>query len=267
MTIREFLIDLTATLGPDLVDAARARPSTDLKRDVHDVVTAHDKATEDAIRSAIFAAYPDSVFLGEEGGWHGPDGPVEEPTAPKVWIVDPIDGTSNFAAGWDHWCISIALIENGTPTVGVIAQPATGKVWSADESGAWLDWEGHEPRQLRVDPDLEPRNGLCATEFPHIYALSGYEPWENAARSFRSMRRTGSTALDLAYIAEGLTAASFSGAINPWDVAAGVLIIRRAGGIYEGYRDGQAITDAWNGPQFIAAQSEACADVLRKALP
>lgn len=266
MSIRRFLIDLTDRLGPDLALACRTRPASDLKRDVHDIVTVHDRATEAQIREAIFAAYPDSVFLGEEGGWHGPDGPTEEPSGGWVWIVDPIDGTSNFAAGWDRWCISIGLVIDNTLAVGVISQPTTGTVWSSDETGAYVRRDGLET-PLRVDPEAQPKDYLCVTEYPHVYSPQGWEQWSGPAEAFRSMRRTGSTALDLAYVAEGLAGGSFSGAVNPWDVAGGIAIITAAGGIYESYNGTEPTAYPWQGSHYIAAISAPCAEAIRRTFP
>lgn len=269
-SLRQFIVDLTADLSPDLRAASRDVGTIDTKSSFHDVVTEHDKATEQKIRTAIFAAYPESVLLGEEGGWASPSGEVTEPSPTDlVWIVDPIDGTSNFASGWDHWCISISATRGAEHVASAICQPLTGRVWSADENGAFLDEPEQDTRVLKLGNDTVPANGLCATEFPSVHKEGrpgDLNRWQEASKHFRSMRRSGSTALDLCYVADGRAVASFSHGVNAWDVAAGIHIIRQAGGFYEGYRDGTEVTPAWDGPVYVAGPSEKCMEVGRKAL-
>lgn len=266
--VRRFLLDLVTELSEGLVVANRGGSQSEKKSSFHDVVTIHDKNTEEAIRTAIFERYPESVFLGEEGGWHGPQGPVDEPNQPWQWIVDPIDGTSNFAAGWEHWCISIALVVDGKLHVGVIHQPTTGTSWSADET-AYLTYGGEEV-VLSLNGSTQPRDGLCATEYPSVKVMDrdpeALPRWREAAGHFRSMRRTGSTALDLAYVADGRAVASFSDGVHPWDVAAGIHIIQAAGGTYRSFDQGVEVLHNWEGPQYVAGPSTECLDVCLRAL-
>lgn len=269
-SIRQFLVDLMTALGPDLRAASRDVGTIDTKTSFHDVVTKHDRATEIKIKEAVFAAFPDSLVLGEEGGWSSASGEAGDPSPEDlVWIVDPIDGTSNFASGWDHWCISIAATRNGEHVASSISQPLNGRIWSADEEGSYLDEPDQPTRVLKVDENAVPSDGLCATEFPKISSSPNpedFERWREAGVQFRSMRRTGSTALDLCYVADGRAVASFSHGVNAWDVAAGIHIIRQAGGFYEGYTDGQLTTPSWEGGTFVAGPSEVCIATGRKAL-
>lgn len=268
--IRSFLLDLVAELGPGLLAASRERGDLTAKTSFHDVVTVHDEATEAKIRDAILTRFPDSHFLGEESGWSTVDGPSEGPGDDDLyWLVDPIDGTSNFAAGWDYWCISIAAVRGGELRASAVHQPLTGRTWSADDNGAYLDEPGRPTRVLQVDPTVVPRDGLCMTEYPSVRVArddSALVRWRDAASEFRSMRRTGSTALDLCFVADGSGIASFSTGTNPWDVAAGIHILQKAGAIYESYTDSVPTEPVWDGSEYIAAASQACLQVSRTAM-
>lgn len=267
--IRQFIIDLCTTLSPGLRAANRDAGAIDTKTDFHDVVTVHDRATEVAIREAIFERFPESVVLGEETGWSNRTGDTGEPSPNDlIWIVDPIDGTSNFAGGWDYWCISISAARGGEFVASGVCQPIVNRIWSADDTGAYLDEPGYETRRLSVQRDAVPSDGLCATEYPKINSAddSALVRWREAGRSFRSMRRPGSTALDLCYVADGRAVASFSTGVHSWDVAAGIHIIQQAGGIYEGYNGTELSTPIWDGSSFVAGASKACVAAGRKAL-
>lgn len=268
--IRSFLLDLVADLGPGLLSASREGGELSKKTSFHDVVTVHDEATEKKIREAIFAEFPDSVILGEEAGWSGIDGPIDSPgTDDLYWIVDPIDGTSNFAAGWDHWCISIAAIRGTTLVASAVHQPLTERTWSADDDGAYLDEPGLPTRRLQVNSGAVPADGLCTSEFPsvrHGHDTDALLGWSHAAAQFRSMRRTGSTALDLCFVADGRALASFATGASSWDVAAGIHILQQAGALYEAYDDKGPADPLWDGGTYITAASNACAQPGRKAL-
>ena len=268
--IRSFILELVAELGPGLLAASREGAEPTAKTSFHDVVTVHDSAAEIAIRDAIFARFPDSVILGEETGWSSASGPIDEPGPETLsWIVDPIDGTSNFAAGWDHWCISIAAVQSGQHVASGIHQPLTSRTWSADADGAYLDEPGLPTRRLRVDSSARPSDGLCTTEYPSVRvghddaALHG---WSRAASAFRSMRRTGSTALDLCFVADGRALASFATGASPWDVAAGIHILQQAGALYESFDESGPADPAWNGSTYVTAASRECLALGKEAM-
>lgn len=268
--IRTFLLDLTAKLGPGLLEANRSGAQLASKSSFHDVVTVHDKATETAIREAVFARFPDSAILGEETGWSNAAGPIDEPGADDLyWLVDPIDGTSNFAGGWDHWCISIAAVMSGRLIASAVHQPLGKRIWSADESGAYLDEPGYPTRTLQVDTEAVPSQGICASEFPSVrvgHDIDSLLGWSRAASQFRSMRRPGSTTLDLCFVADGRALAAFSTGAHSWDVAAGIHILQQAGAIYEAYDESGPAVPVWDGTTYIAAASEACAKPAREAM-
>ena len=127
--LRAVAEDAARGVSPMLLSAFRTAMAVTTKRDAHDIVTAHDKASEVALAAAIRAAVPGSAILGEEGGRQG-EGRV-------VWHVDPIDGTTNFARGLADWCISIGVEVDGRLVAGVVHAPARGETTSADLSGAW----------------------------------------------------------------------------------------------------------------------------------
>lgn len=241
--------------------AAGADPRAE-KSSFHDIVTVHDEATEQKIRQRLLEHYPRSQVLGEEGS------PQLADLAGLVWVVDPIDGTSNFAAGWPHFAISIAAALDGELIAGVVCQPG-GPTWSADETGAYVT-RGGEECPISVSAKTDSSEGLAVTEFPSVRVLeedpAALQRWALAATSFRSVRRSGSIALDLCYVAEGMALAAFSSGIHPWDVAAGALIVTRAGGGYAAFNGGKAAEPAWLAPDFVASCAEQPAEIGRRVL-
>jgi myo-inositol-1(or 4)-monophosphatase len=189
-----------------------------------DLVTEADSAAQRAIGEILAGAFPDSTLLAEE------DGVQPDPANPWRWVVDPLDGTTNFAHGFPFWCVSIALEHRGELVVGVIHNPITGQIFGATRGqGASLDG-----RPMKVSEATRLRDSLIATGLP-----TPFEP--DAERTLalvrkmsigtHSVRRTGSTALNLAYVAAGAFDVFYATKINPWDVAAGVVLVREAGGL------------------------------------
>ena len=222
-------------------------------------MTVHDKESQRRIADFLFAETPESFIVGEESSrmltCDGRPGTPGE--GDVVWYVDPIDGTSNFASGFDHWCVSIAAARGGALTAGVVYQPTTNTLYLADDAGALRN--GQPMRVL----DAPVEDGMIATEFPSARVP---DP-EEAARGFtrvvaaaRSVRRTGSTALALAEVAAGHFLAAFNVGTHPWDVAAGALLVERAGGRYLGFDDASVYRrDPQNAPNFVATGSRQAA--------
>ena len=251
--------DAARQVGPYLIEAFSRPRTVELKADFHDVVTVHDKESQRRIADFLFAETPESFIVGEESSrmltCDGRPGTPGE--GDVVWYVDPIDGTSNFASGFDHWCVSIAAARGGALTAGVVYQPTTNTLYLADDAGALRN--GQPMRVL----DAPVEDGMIATEFP-----SARVPYpEEAARGFtrvvaaaRSVRRTGSTALALAEVAAGHFLAAFNVGTHPWDVAAGALLVERAGGRYLGFDDASVYRrDPQNAPNFVATGSRQAA--------
>jgi myo-inositol-1(or 4)-monophosphatase len=191
-----------------------------------DLVTDADLASQAAIRSYLQGRFPDHSFLGEEDPT-----PRARPAddAPPTWIVDPLDGTTNYVHDCPLYCVSIGLQVAGELVVGVILDPARQELFAAAQGqGAWLG-----SRRLQTSQADSLEVALLATGFPPD--LRGQERtldyWRYLSLRTRSLRRTGSTALNLAYVAAGRFDGYWAFDNHVWDVAGGVVLVREAGGL------------------------------------
>lgn len=192
-----------------------------------DIVTEADREVETLIRERIATARPGDGFLGEESG-------AERGTTDVTWVVDPIDGTVNYAYGIPSYAVSIAAVTGEpdpltwTALAGAVYAPALGEMFHATRGGgAWLGGS-----RLAVNAEVNPAGSLLATGF-------GYDPASHAPQLAllgrvmplaRDIRRIGAASLDLAYVAAGRLDGYFERGLHPWDHAAGVLLVREAGG-------------------------------------
>ncbi|MBO1902321.1 inositol monophosphatase [Leucobacter weissii] len=215
----------------------------DLKADIHDLVTRYDRACEERIRETILTAFPDSTVVGEESGTSAGSGPL-------TWYVDPIDGTANFARGIPMWAVSIGVARDGEMISGVVYDPANEQLFWADDRGAFLTdgRSGGADRALRSRGHADPGRATVALNFPLARDLVHYpelalEQFAEVTHAFAQVRGLGSTCIALCWIAAGWIDVTISFETNPWDVAAGALIVRRAGGIYHGYDDGRIVPE------------------------
>ena len=208
----------------------RQSPRIDKKGPI-DLVTEADLAVEQAFRQMIAERFPSHAVLGEEA----PPAPGDE-QAPFRWIIDPIDGTTNFAHGLALFCVSIALEFDGRVECGVVYDPIADELFTAERAvGSWLNG-----RPLHVSSARDLANSLLCTGFRH--GLPG--PAERAVllavfdeftgRS-RGVRRLGSAALDLCYVAAGRLDAFWEAGLCPWDTAAAALVVQAAGGLVTTY--------------------------------
>jgi myo-inositol-1(or 4)-monophosphatase len=186
-----------------------------------DWVSDVDTGSEAAVRESLERDWPALPVFGEEGG--GVRGDVG-------WVVDPLDGTANFLHGFPAVGVSVALVEDGVPVVGVVHAPLLGVTYTGcRDSGAFSNGE---PITVSAR-DVE--QAICATGFPFrakADRLDEYLPvFEAALRRFEDLRRAGSASLDLAWTAAGVFDGYFEQALGPWDVAAGALLVREAGGV------------------------------------
>ncbi len=192
-------------------------------KSVNDFVTEADHASEAAILKVLNERHPEHSVLSEEAGWSGLDG------AEYVWVVDPLDGTTNFLHGLPVWAVSIACLKNRQPVVGVIVEPMMEKTFSAVAgSGAFCDG-----RPIHVSDRDGLDGAFLATGFPFKAkdALELYlRGFASVFRHARAVRRTGAAALDLAYTATGTYDGFFEFRLSPWDLAAGQVILLEAGG-------------------------------------
>ncbi len=198
----------------------------------HDFVTAADLASEQAIRTVIAAEWPAHRVLGEEGEKLAIDG--EEP----LWIVDPLDGTTNFIHGLPIWSISIGCAVDGRVVAGAILDPSRGDLYTA--ARGYGARRGDEP--LRVSPRDGLADALIGTGFP-FRQLARFERYidcfREVVRVTAGVRRPGSAALDLAAVAAGHYDGFWEEGLGPWDMAAGSLLIEEAGGVVTDF-DGAA---------------------------
>ena len=190
-----------------------------------DFVSEIDRAAEAAIVQTLLGAYPDHAILAEEGTAKG-----ENEKAEHVWIIDPLDGTTNFLHGFPQYCVSIALSHKGIVTQGVIYDPVRNDLFTATRGrGAFLN-----DRRMRVSKRTHLRDCLIGTGFPFRDGsfLDQYLAMMKAMiQQTAGLRRPGAAALDLAYVAAGFYDGFWEVGLNPWDVAAGSLLVLEAGGL------------------------------------
>jgi myo-inositol-1(or 4)-monophosphatase len=189
----------------------------------NDFVSEVDEAAEDAIISTLRAAYPDHGILAEESG-------AREAKSDYVWVIDPLDGTTNFLHGFPQYCVSIALMHKGKPTQAVVLDPNRNELFTATKGvGAYVN-----DRRIRVSRVDKLEDALMATGFPfrEIGNLHDYlRMLENVMRTTSGIRRPGAAALDLAWVACGRVDGFWEIGLSPWDMAAGALLVREAGGL------------------------------------
>ncbi len=217
-------IEFAADLARDAGALQLARLGSPL--DVHekgshgDLVTAVDRASEDLIVGRIRRAFPRSAILAEEGGDSG--GPGDD-----RWLVDPLDGTTNYAHGYPLFCVSIAYERQGEVVAGVVYAPAIGELYLA-ERAAGATCNGRPIVVSRVEGVGEAM--VCTGFNPAHYERNGPQ-FAALSRRAQAVRRDGSAALDLCFTAGGRFDAFWEYGLHPWDVAAGALIVREAGGM------------------------------------
>ncbi|WP_323785575.1 inositol monophosphatase family protein [Thalassovita sp.] len=197
-----------------------------------DFVSKADIAAEAIIKEELMGARPTYGWLAEEGG----EEPGQDPT--RRWIVDPLDGTTNFLHGLPHWAISIALEHKGQIVSGVIYDPAKDEMFYAEKgAGAWMN----DSNRLRVSGRHRMIEAIFATGIPFAGKKTLPATLQDLARIMpecAGVRRWGSAALDLAYVASGRYDGFWERELNIWDIAAGTLIVAEAGGMVGAIRDG-----------------------------
>jgi myo-inositol-1(or 4)-monophosphatase len=226
---------------------AAYRAGRSLKRDLGEIenlqvslkgprnfVTAADRRAEEIVREELLKARPDYGFLGEEGGAHaGTD-------KSHRWIVDPLDGTTNFLHGIPHFAVSIALERNGAIVAALTYNPANDDVFVAERGkGAFLN-----DRRIRVAARQRLADAVVACGLPHHgrgdLVLGRYEI-AAAQQHYAGLRRFGAATLDLAWVAAGRFDAFWERDLSPWDLAAGMLLVREAGGFVSDLDGGDAV--------------------------
>ncbi len=214
-----------ASLDLERLQVARKGPK--------DYVTEVDRAAEEAIIDTLATAYPTHAFLGEETGRvkaaEGPD--VETPE--YQWVIDPIDGTTNFIHGLPLYAISIALIHRGQVTQAVVYDPSANELFTASRgSGAFLN-----DRRIRVSGQIRYHDALLAAHLGNS-VMNGDSPFADMLSESAAVRRLGCTVLALAYVAAGRLDGFCGVGLKPWDLAAGGLLVLEAGGLVSDF-DGE----------------------------
>ncbi|HEX5450899.1 MAG TPA: inositol monophosphatase family protein [Candidatus Limnocylindrales bacterium] len=218
-----FALELAGRAGVVLMDHYERLEQIDHKS-ARDVVTEADHLSEALILDAIRARFPADAVLAEETGEHRPTG-GEAPTSGRgrVWIVDPLDGTVNYANGLPVFCVSIALVADGVPTVGVILDPTRGDVFAASVDGP-ATLAGRPVRASEKDKLTD-----CVVALS-LHGRTAASRIRNVRKAIRVSRDMGSAALSLVYVANGRFDAFIQqGGLSPWDVAAAGLIAERSG--------------------------------------
>jgi len=221
-----------------------------LKSSHHDLITEGDRLAEQEILAQIREAFPDHGVLSEER-------PPEPSPSSYRWVIDPLDGTTNYAHGIPFFAVSIALEEDGQPILGVVYDPLREELFSALKGeGAYLNG-----RPIRVSSVQRVRESLIATGFPYRSELL-----ERHLRYFKallpeaqSLRRFGSAALCLAYVACGRLEGYWDLALHRWDLAAGYVLVQEAGGVVSDLSGGELPPD---GRQLIATNGHIHSEVL-----
>jgi myo-inositol-1(or 4)-monophosphatase len=218
----------------------------------NDWVSTADRESEDAIVAAIAEHCPDDAFLGEETG-------RSAGSSSRVWIIDPLDGTSNYLQHFPIWSVSIALRRNDETIAGVIYEPLRDLFFTAERgAGAYRN-----AKRMAVSTHDRVEGSFLATGFPfraQEYVESYVSIFSDIIRTSKGVRRAGSAALDLAYTAAGVFDGFFEMHLAPWDVAAGALLVTEAGGVVTDFSGGQRWLERGN---IVGASRGVHAELMR----
>lgn len=248
------MADAAKIAGDGLLDAFQKRDQRAIsEKTVGDFVSDADRTAEDAIAEHLNQSFPGYGWLGEESGARG------TPSRGLRWIVDPLDGTTNFLMGLPHWAVSIALYDNDLPLAALIHDPVKAETFSAERgAGAFLNGAA-----ITVALPVPLSAMLLATGVPSggrsTYLPDCLADLETLMPITAGIRRGGAAALDLAYVAAGRLHAYWERNLGPWDIAAGVLIVEEAGGEVQPLWPDHALLASGS---FCAGHSQSVADIL-----
>ena len=204
----------------------------------NDFVSEVDHAAEEAIIRTLREAYPSHAFLGEEGGASSPAAGSE-----YLWIIDPLDGTTNFLHGFPQYCVSIALKHKGVLQQAVVYDPNRNELFTATRgAGAFLN-----DRRIRVSATDKFEDSLIGTGFP-FREFAHFDEYLRmfaaVTRRVAGVRRPGAAALDLAWVAAGRLDGFWEMGLSPWDMAGGALLVREAGGMVSDFEAGEGFLES-----------------------
>ncbi len=259
--IAETAISIAIEAGRVVRSAFPRTAISNIRRKGVNPVSDTDIAAERLIISRLSSAFPHHRILAEEGGFaqsHMSQGSPGEAEDAPVWVVDPLDGTNNFVHGFPHVAISLALCVEGKPVVGVIHDPLRGETFSAYQGGGCrLNGES-----VSVSSISRLADAFLAAGFPYdrrTAADNNVQRLDHFLRRSQGVRRAGSAALDLAYVACGRFDGFFEIRLSPWDVAAGILLIREAGGRVTDFTGSD---DCYSGDTVLASNGLLHEDML-----
>lgn len=210
------------------------------KSNISDVVTRADKESEELIVKAIAERYPDHKILGEEGGYRG------NPNSDYMWVIDPLDGTTNYSQGLPVFCISIALQHKGQAIAGVVFAPYLEELFTATRGGgAYMQCGDGPAKRIGVGQKQTLASSVIATGFPYDKCANPDNNSDNVARILphvRDIRRMGAAAYDVCCVACGMLDGYWELAVNLWDVCAANLILEEAGGVIHNFRPDRGVS-------------------------
>ena len=222
--VRQIAAEIARDAGKILMQGLGTRPAVGYKSEDINLVTEYDKRSEALIVSRLAAAFPSDRIVAEEGtNVHGENGAI------RVWYVDPLDGTTNFAHGLPIFSVSIGLCVNGRPALGIVEAPALGWSFSGTITGGGSTLNGKPIAPSRID---RLSHALLVTGFPYARnpVQSNLPEWTAFTQAAQGTRRLGSAALDLCFVAAGWLDGYWERALHPWDLVAGAAIVQGAGG-------------------------------------
>jgi myo-inositol-1(or 4)-monophosphatase len=236
------------------------RASSDLDRltvrrkQHNDFVTEVDHAAEEAIIRTLRDAYPSHAFLGEESGASSPAAATD-----FLWIIDPLDGTTNFLHGFPQYCVSIALKHKGVLQQAVVYDPNRNELFTATRgAGAFMN-----DRRIRVSAADRLDEALIGTGFP-FREFAHFDEYlrmfGEVTRRVAGVRRPGAAALDLAWVAAGRLDGFWEMGLSPWDMAGGALLVREAGGMVGDFEGGEGFLE---GGRIVAANPKVFSPLLQ----
>ena len=245
------IIEISRIAGKIIRDGFRTNHSIEFKTNESNLVTEIDKKAESEIIDFVNKKYPGHSIIAEESGEH-------KTSSEYSWVIDPLDGTTNFTHGLPIFSVSIGVQKSGETIAGVVYDVMRDKLYSAElDSGSFCDSE-----KLSVSRESNLKRSVLVTGFPYnVYENPNtvIEKFGAFIKSSRAVRRLGSAAIDFCYVAEGVFEGFWEVSLNPWDICAGKLIVEEAGGIVTNFANE---TININSKQILATNKWVHADML-----
>lgn len=250
LAVRAIAAEIARAAGAVLMEKYDQPHQQRTKKTVTDIVTEGDTASEAVVLAGLTRHFPHHHIVSEEGGGVGIGRPLDQ--AEYVWYIDPLDGTSNYANNLPLFSVSIGLADRDmNPLVGVVYHPFTGELYTASKGGGAT----MNDRPLRVSSTDTLQNAMLCSGFPYDSFSNpdnNLREWGEFTKRTRGLRRFGSIAMELSYVAAGRLEGVWEGSINSWDVMAGIVLVREAGGRVTDY-SGQESHTLYHGKQIAAS--------------